>query len=199
MSKVPVIAPDGTITTVVAQKQPARLYVPPENLPWPEWDWFPGFNNPKPRQIDKLLKDFATSTKTLAKLCKKHKITLPMFFSVARKHPVVLYAFEDAQAVKAHVLMDECIDIADNARNDRIDGPKGIKVANPTAVKRAELRIKTRQTLAERTNTRYRATSEIDIKSRSINVDIPIDQEKLKEMNPSDLFAAVQRIGRGGV
>lgn len=78
----------------------------------------------------------------------EHMPTMPTMWAWIRKEPSFFSDYMRAREEQAHVLFDQCLDIADDTANDLIVDDEGKAVANTIAVTRAKLRIDTRMRMA---------------------------------------------------
>ena len=76
--------------------------------------------------------------------------TLRQCYAWMVKHPEFEAMFWSAMRIKMDIWADEIIKIADEAKNDWFTDKDGVRRVNQEAVKRSEIRIKTRQWLMER-------------------------------------------------
>lgn len=113
-------------------------------------------------------------------------------------------AYEQAKEVYAHILMEENIKIADDGSNDTYMTNKGLQV-NFDHIKRSELRIKTREKLAEKYNVPYYGKvdrSEINVNRTSYianmsSEDIARRLDEIKEKAMKKLEAQQQAVEVG--
>jgi hypothetical protein len=121
-----------------------------------------------------ICKKLATTSISLRKLCEQNN-ELPCastVFDWLTKKPKFLEQYQRARVAQTHVLIDESLEIADDADNDILESETEYgtsKTSNSAAVQRADLRIKTRMHLAkilnkknysEQTIIKYSATDE---------------------------------------
>lgn len=104
---------------------------------------------------DLICKLVATTTMGLARLCETYKDQLPAKITVNEwryKHPEFAAQYAKAKLVQADLLAEECLDIADEGKNDWMEsfGEDGVLAwkLNGEHVQRSRLRIDTRKFLA---------------------------------------------------
>jgi len=95
--------------------------------------------------------EIATSSKGTARICQKHKEnderfpSNTVFFGWLNMHPWVAEQYARAKAAQAEYMADECLEIADDGKNDLVEG-----VLNKEVVMRSRLRIDTRKWVASK-------------------------------------------------
>jgi hypothetical protein len=104
-----------------------------------------GFNEDIAREICERLAT-GQSMGAIAEL--EHMPTMPTMWAWIRKEPAFFSDYMRAREEQAHVLFDQCLDIADDTANDLLVAEDGTVTANTIAVTRAKLRIDTRMRMA---------------------------------------------------
>jgi hypothetical protein len=104
-----------------------------------------GFNEEIAREICERLAT-GQSMGAIAEL--GHMPTMPTMWAWIRKEPSFFSDYMRAREEQAHVLFDQCLDIADDTANDLLVAEDGTVTANTIAVTRAKLRIDTRMRMA---------------------------------------------------
>jgi len=101
---------------------------------------------------DEIVDAIATSNKGLITLCKenKHWPCRQVILRWRWKHEEFRYKYEEAKKQQVELLVDECIDIADNIYKDDIISEAGNVVCNAEYINRSRLRIDTRKWLASK-------------------------------------------------
>jgi hypothetical protein len=97
----------------------------------------------------------ATTPQSLADICESSDMPgIATVFRWLHRHPEFREMYVIAKQEQVEILMDECIQIVDNASKDVIVTKDGRTILNPVAVQRAKLQVSFRQWTASKLHPR---------------------------------------------
>jgi len=104
--------------------------------------------------IDEILQEVMSGSMVITAIKKFAPIALekpiPSFYNLLGNDDVLMDKYRTAREIQMWGFADDILEIADDASQDLIDGPKGTMVSNPSAVRRSETKVRARQYLMER-------------------------------------------------
>lgn len=146
-------------------------------------------------QYESVIPDSDGRVATLQDVCRANSLSVGVLLELVRRYPEIADRYVRAQQVHAEQLAISSMVIADNERQDSIQGTtkdgRVYRKPNNVKVRRDELRIKTRQWFAgklhpDRFADQSRHREERVSLNASVNMDVSVDD--LMEMSFADLM-----------
>jgi hypothetical protein len=108
---------------------------------------------------DRICDAIASTPRGLEHICAAEDMPAPStVYGWLNRHPEFLEKYLRARAVQAHVLMDQCVEIADDVRHDTKlvrRGEDTDEVQNAEFIQRSKIRIDTRMRMAGKLNPKH--------------------------------------------